>query len=67
MLDVIHLSTTGVAEIAVSTHLIGCPNTFVYVVYFLKSVSNLLGVVLISFLLVDKLFRVYETYLRNKG
>ena len=33
MLDVIHLSSTGVAEIAESTNLKGCPHTFVYIVY----------------------------------
>ena len=30
---VIHLSATGVAEIAESTNLKGCPHTFVYIVY----------------------------------
>uniref|UniRef100_A0A8C8JM10 Peptidylglycine alpha-amidating monooxygenase n=1 Tax=Oncorhynchus tshawytscha TaxID=74940 RepID=A0A8C8JM10_ONCTS len=33
MLDFIHLSATGVVEIAISTHLKGCPHTFVYIVY----------------------------------
>ena len=33
MLDFIQLSAAGVAEIAESTHLKGCPHTFVYVVY----------------------------------
>ena len=33
MLDFIYLSATGVAEIAESTHLKGCPHTFVYIVY----------------------------------
>ena len=33
VLDLIHLSATGVAEIAKSTHLKGCPHTFVYIVY----------------------------------
>ena len=33
LLDFIHLSATGVAEIAESTHLKGCPYTFVYIVY----------------------------------
>ena len=32
--DYIHLLAIGVAEIATSTHLKGCPHTFVYVVYF---------------------------------
>ena len=33
MLESIHLSVTGVAEIAESPHLKGCPDTFVYIVY----------------------------------
>ena len=33
MLDFIHLSATGVAEIAKSTNLKGCPHSFVYIVY----------------------------------
>ncbi|KAK6318221.1 hypothetical protein J4Q44_G00115120 [Coregonus suidteri] len=33
VLDVIHLSATGVAEIAQSTNLKGCPYTFGHVVY----------------------------------
>jgi hypothetical protein len=33
VLDFIHLSATGVAEIAESTNLKGCPHTFVYIVY----------------------------------
>ena len=32
VLDCIHLSATGVAEIAKSTHLKGCPHTAVYIV-----------------------------------
>jgi hypothetical protein len=32
VLDFIHLSATGVAEIAKSTHLKGCPHTYVYIV-----------------------------------
>jgi hypothetical protein len=32
VVDFIHLSATGVAEIAESTHLKGCPHTFVYIV-----------------------------------
>jgi hypothetical protein len=35
VLDFIHLSATGVAEIAESTNLKGCPHTFVYIVYVL--------------------------------
>jgi hypothetical protein len=33
VLDFIHLSPTGMAEIAKSTHLKACPHTFVYIVY----------------------------------
>ena len=40
MLDFIHLSTTGVAEIAKSTNLMGCPHTFVYVVYIMLLMEN---------------------------
>uniref|UniRef100_A0A4W5KB60 Endonuclease III-like protein 1 n=1 Tax=Hucho hucho TaxID=62062 RepID=A0A4W5KB60_9TELE len=36
VLDFIHLSATGVVEIAKSTNLKWCPYTFVYVVYYLK-------------------------------
>ena len=36
MFDFIHLSATGVAEIAKSTHLEECPHTFVYIVYLPK-------------------------------
>ena len=32
MLDFIHLSETGVAEMVESTNLKGCPHTFVYLV-----------------------------------
>jgi hypothetical protein len=35
VLDFIHLSATGVAEMAISTHFNGCPHTFVYIVYVL--------------------------------
>ena len=33
MLDFIHLSAMGVAKIAKTTNLKGCPHTFVYIVY----------------------------------
>ena len=33
MLNFIHLSATGLTEIAESTNLKGCPLTFVYIVY----------------------------------
>ena len=33
MLDYIHLSATGVAEMAECTNFKGCPHTFVYLVY----------------------------------
>jgi hypothetical protein len=35
VLNFIHLSATGVAEIAKSTNMKGCPHTFVYIVYVL--------------------------------
>ena len=38
MLHFIHLSATGVAEIAESTNLKGCPHTFVYTVYVLAGI-----------------------------
>jgi hypothetical protein len=33
VLNFIHLSATGVAEIAISTHFKGCPDTRVYIVH----------------------------------
>jgi hypothetical protein len=41
VLDFIHLSAIGVAEIAESTNLKGCPHTFVYIVYDKQSSSSI--------------------------
>ena len=38
VLNFIHLSAMAVAEIAKSTHLKGCPHSFVYIVYSRKMV-----------------------------
>ena len=40
MLEFIHLSATGVAEIAESTNLKGGPHTFVYIVYLLETLDR---------------------------
>ena len=40
MLEFIHLSASGVAEIADSTNLKGCPHTFVYIVCVAYSVGG---------------------------
>ena len=40
VLDFIHLSATGVAEIAESTNLKVRPHTFVFKVYIMKSTEN---------------------------
>ena len=40
MLDFIHLSATGVAKIAKSTNLKGCPHMFVYIVYLVVSLKH---------------------------
>jgi hypothetical protein len=44
MLDVINLSATGMAEIAESTLLNGCPHTFVNIVYKYFKTYNQLAV-----------------------
>jgi hypothetical protein len=36
VLDFIHLSATGVAEVTKSTNLKGCPYAFIYIVLLLK-------------------------------
>ena len=40
LLDFIHLSATGVTEIAKSTNLKVCPHTFVYIVYKTYQIRN---------------------------
>ena len=48
MLDFIPLPATGVAEVAESTHLNGCPHTFVYIVYLVNLLATSVDVEHIS-------------------